>query len=135
MPGGRSEASKLTAAEAPPIRPVGSVAVAETVALPAGSPPEGAQLQEPLSSAVAVHSVDDDPSVTVTRPSGSAVPEIEESSVAVWPFFGVVITGAGGNAGVAGTAGPVTDTATLCTVIGVPESRRKSAPAFSRPPK
>ncbi len=82
MPGGRLEASKLTAADGPLANPVGSVAVAVMASLPPGSPPAGAHDQEPESVAVAVHSAVE-PSSTVTEASGSDVPEIEESSVRV----------------------------------------------------
>ena len=82
VPGGRSEASKLTAADGPLANPVGSVAVAVMVSLPLGRPAAGAHDHEPESVAVPVHSAVE-PSFTVTDASGSDVPEIEESSVRV----------------------------------------------------
>src|SRR6266568_4945409 len=134
VPGGWSDATKLTAGEAGPVSPVGSVTVAVMLCLPSVNPLVGAQLHVPSSPAVAVQRAVP-PSRTVTEPSGSDVPEIDEASLTVEPFFGVVIAGACGNSVKAGTAGPVTDTATLCTVILVPACSRKSPLACSRPPK
>ena len=88
-----------------------------TVCRPAVNPPAGAQLQAPVSSAVAVHRAAD-PSWTVTAPSGIAVPETDEASLTVAPLRGVVMTGAGGKARRSGTQAPVTATPTLCTVRG-----------------
>src|SRR6266550_112362 len=83
VPGGWSDATKLTAGEAGPVSPVGSVTVAVMLCLPSVNP----------------------------------------------------LAGACGNSVKAGTAGPVTDTATLCTVILVPACSRKSPLACPRPPK
>ena len=56
MPGGRLEASKVTAADAPLAYPVGSVAVAVTDCFPEVSPFAGVHDQAPLSFAMPVHS-------------------------------------------------------------------------------
>ena len=55
----------------------------------------------------------------------------------VSPDFGAVTTGTGGNKVEAGTAGPVTDTATLCRIRVAPFwfRIRKSPPECSPPPK
>src|SRR5262245_55903085 len=104
------------------------------VCRPGVSPPDGAHDQAPLSDAVPLHSAVD-PSFTVTVPPGTAVPLIDPASGRDCPLLGVVIDGAGGNSVCDGTAGPVTDMPTLCTVIGCWPSSRKSAPAFCKPPK
>jgi hypothetical protein len=75
-----SDAANLTEADAGPVSPVGSVTVAAMMCCPSVNPFAGAQLQVPSSATCVVHT-SVDPSWTVTDPSGSAVPEIDEASL------------------------------------------------------
>src|SRR5437667_12172069 len=75
VPGRWSDATKLTAGEAGPVSPVGSVTVGVMLCLPSANPLAGAPLHVPSSPAVAAPSAVP-PSRTVAASSGSAGPDL-----------------------------------------------------------